>query len=253
MRYARRLLRSRRMMLPSAAEAVDYNAALNSGLLHAWPFDADYNDDKGSLDFTAYNSPSINTTVKLIGTGSLETDYTAKSAVRNTTYGTIWGNNLVRSQVIWYRPQRSPDVGQTFTLFVDLRASNVARVQIYHQSNDNLGAIFARKAGGVNGLDSGAGTVNIGSWNMVYVCHDADNDQIILNLNNGAATDSAAFDTTGIVDDVYAGQGIGMYHTGDTDWCDGYFDDTWMWNRPLTDAEINWLWNGGAGRELTIS
>lgn len=99
--------------------------------------------------------------------------------------------------------------------------------------------VFALMAIGIT--DNGIGTIATGTWYLIVVWHDAENNVIGIQTNNvtativpwsGGTTDNAA--------DVTIGRRGNNIH-------DGQIDEVGFWKRALTSTERASLYNGGSG------
>lgn len=90
-----------------------------------------------------------------------------------------------------------------------------------------------------------------GTWFFVVAWHDATNDLIYIQVNNG--TPQSAAHSTGIHDST-AAFSIGVMHNNtvaESDASlimDGLIDEVGLWSRVLTAAERTFLYNAGNGR-----
>lgn len=87
------------------------------------------------------------------------------------------------------------------------------------------------------------GAVSAATWYHIHVYHDATNDLIGINVNNGAF-DTAA--NAGGVLDATAPFRVGRYES--PAYLGGRVDELGFWKRLLTMAERTWIYNGGNGR-----
>lgn len=99
----------------------------------------------------------------------------------------------------------------------------------------------------------GAGSVAVGptlteTWNMIVAWHDPDADELYIDVNNGSISATNAH-ADGICDSnsgfKIGGRKIGSLH------CDDRYDTTAIWQRTLTDEEIDWLYAAGDGRDCS--
>lgn len=99
-----------------------------------------------------------------------------------------------------------------------------------------------------NDLDAPAGTFVMGQWNHVVLTYDADTNARKIYLNGGEAksSDISASDYIGNTD---LNIGRWIRNGGDQYWT-GRIDDLKIYNRALTESEVNGLTEGGAGPGL---
>jgi hypothetical protein len=89
------------------------------------------------------------------------------------------------------------------------------------------------------------GNVPLNTWFFVVAWHDAINNVVGIQINNGTA--NTASYSGGVTAQVY-GFNIGTSGgSGARNW-DGRLDQWGFWKRTLTVAEKTYLWNSGAGR-----
>lgn len=87
-----------------------------------------------------------------------------------------------------------------------------------------------------------------GAWHHVALSYDAEDD-ITKIFYDGQELESLRGNPRGDLKPT-DGFHIGTYRDADERWFKGLLDDTAVWDRALNDAEIAWLWNDGAGREV---
>jgi hypothetical protein len=88
------------------------------------------------------------------------------------------------------------------------------------------------------------GAMSTDTWYFVCAWHDADNDLIAIQVNDGAI-DSTAH-STGIFNGM-ANFFLGT-HAGLLGFWDGQMDEVFLYKRILSDAQRTWLYNSGVGR-----
>jgi hypothetical protein len=91
----------------------------------------------------------------------------------------------------------------------------------------------------------------LGEWTHIAVTYDGSRAEVYVN---GAPGATPHLSEVGDVDYTYTTAFyMGVYWTplsGYTDWWlpyEGLIDDVAVWNRPLTQDEVSWLYNGGVG------
>ena len=98
------------------------------------------------------------------------------------------------------------------------------------------------------------GAPNLHTWYFVVIAYDATNGVMKIRVDNGA---DDTFDWMGGTPETTAAFGIGGYVNEDPpdppmaagDF-DGRVDEVGIWKRLLTEEELAYLWNSGAGRAL---
>jgi hypothetical protein len=83
------------------------------------------------------------------------------------------------------------------------------------------------------------GSPGTGEWHYVCAWHDATNNQVGIQVNNGTANTSSY--SSGVFDSTSPLMiGLGL---------NGYLDEIAFYKRTLSSAEREWLYNAGSGRE----
>ena len=116
----------------------------------------------------------------------------------------------------------------------------------YHSGSDRFvfqvygGASFG-SPGAVLADNLGAPSIN--TWYFLVAWHDAANNTLNIQVNNG--TPNSAAHSAGVIDSAGT-----CYIGGDpfSGWTDGLIDEVGIWKRILTTEERTWLYNAGAGR-----
>ena len=92
------------------------------------------------------------------------------------------------------------------------------------------------------------GTLSTGTWYFVTVYHDATANEIGVSVNGG--TIDTASHTTGVNDDT-SEFNLGAWEDHTTNFLDGALDEVVVWNKVLSQDEIDWLYNLGSGRAFS--
>ena len=94
---------------------------------------------------------------------------------------------------------------------------------------------------------SGKSTISTGTWyhGAVTVAENTSLDQQVATVYLNGATDSIAFESTGLVDFTYSNTVIGQSNYGGTEHFDGMIDEVAIWNKVLSPAEITAIYNSG--------
>jgi YD repeat-containing protein len=90
------------------------------------------------------------------------------------------------------------------------------------------------------------GALSTGEWYFVYVYHDEHNDEIGISINDGAV--DTATHTGGVnnsTTDFNIGRRAGSSHIH---FYDGLVDEVGVWDRVLTEEELDYLYNDGDGQ-----
>jgi hypothetical protein len=96
---------------------------------------------------------------------------------------------------------------------------------------------------------NGFGATSTATWYFIVAWHDADNNEIGIEVNGVHDTQSYAtgmYDGTGAFD-------IGRYAATTNNCWDGRIDSVGMWRRVLTSSERTWLYNAGSGCEYPFT
>lgn len=224
--------------------------ALSDNLVAYWSLEADGTDATGRGNTLAVSSSRGFVAGKVGNAIDLErtnVDYLYLADNADLSMG-----DIDCTFVTWGKVESNPSVA----LFLSKWALDTPAAPYAHKEYW-LGAI----AGVVNayvsgdgsaqtGVASTAGAMSAGSWYMVAMKHDATANTIGICVNAGAWNTAAH--TTGI----YNGQstfnlGRSPGGGGSAQLWDGLLDETGIWKRALSDAEITWLYNSGAGRSYS--
>lgn len=96
----------------------------------------------------------------------------------------------------------------------------------------------------------GSSIINIGSWVFIVMTYDGSSNAsgVQFYVNNVAETMNIALDTLSLSTLISTNLYIGRRSDG-VGYVNGDIDETLIVDRVLTVPEINYLWNGGSGRE----
>lgn len=219
-----------------------------NSLLAYWRFEDNVLDAHGSNNLTASGSPTYTSDGKVdkaISFVNASTQYAyIVDSDCNLSFGdedfTIGGWFLLDNKT----------TSQALIAKYDATNNDREYELYYNQPSDRF--IFVTAGG--TGAASDATTVtanNLGSpslatWYFILGWHDAVNNEIAIQVNNGTADTNAH--TIGCNDNISR-----FYIGGDDDatpgnLLDGDADEVMVWGRLLTAAEKTWLYNSGSGR-----
>lgn len=103
---------------------------------------------------------------------------------------------------------------------------------------------FSVASAGANTSVSWGSNLSTGTWYFLYAHHDSVNNQILLQVNNGAPVTASC--SHGCKDGSAAFY-LGAFSGGGGSYYDGLMDSVSVWNRCLTSDERTTLYNSGAG------
>lgn len=86
------------------------------------------------------------------------------------------------------------------------------------------------------------GVVSTGAWMFIVAGHNGNN--VFISVNNGAKNTAG---DNGTLHDSTSNFHLGSQNGTSETW-DGRIDETCLYKRVLSSAEITWLWNSGDGR-----
>ena len=141
----------------------------------------------------------------------------------------------------WFKPT---SLTVTKTLFGKYNETGNQREWLLRITSSNF-HIRVSTDGITNIIDQSFATSvpSLNNWHFVVFRHDAINNQVVVRIN---ATDYTFALTGGILDGTSSFQ-IGTFNSG-TDSFDGDVDSLAKWNRYLSNAELDFLYNSGSGK-----
>lgn len=213
------------------------NTTLGNGLISYWKFDGNSTDELG------------------VGNG---TDTAITYSVGNGKLVQGAGFNGSSSKVVLPQLAAYKPTNFTISAWVKTTASGYQEVfESYNQSGTPAGFEFRQNGAGIelvvgNGgaftITSGVRTINNGVWNHVTGTYDGATVRLYVN----GLLDTSGANATGV---AYTGDtrvriGVNNY-TGATEtyWFNGAIDEVGFWNRALTAAEVDELYNKGVGQQ----
>ena len=225
------------------------NANFYRGLVAAYKLDETSGDRSSS--YGAANTLTDNNTVASSGTSKWGNS--ADFELDNSEYLSIAdnadfsGSNVDLTFAVWAQLETKAASGTNQIISKFLTTGNQREYNLaYSQASDRF--VFTVSATGTSTVTSvtasSLGSPSTATWYMIIVWHDAANDVIGIQVNNGTANTAAH--TTGVFD------GTAAFHLGAggtvANFYDGLMDNVFFWkNRVLSDGEKTLLYNAGAG------
>lgn len=194
----------------------------------------------------------------LVGTNTLRDSNTVPSESTTKILGNSASMTLANSEQLYVADNATLVLGNGFTLAFWTKMSVVATTTMDYcakwKNTGNLREFILERASAVmscyfsaNGTSVAATltsniTYGTSIWYFVTIRYDADKDSCYLQVNNGTVQQAAL---TGIYNSTEA---LRFGASGNGGFTTGYFDEIGLWNRPLSPAELTYLYNSGAGR-----
>lgn len=232
------------LISPVSAYAQD----LLTGLEAHYTFDADGNDSHtNTLNLSANNTPAF-VTGKIGNAVDLESSDGDNLTHVNDSHFTFTDEDF--GIIVWVNAE-SYDNGSGNTIIAKYDFSIPSREYVLHYSNvvDRYVLRVSDDGAGTNATNGPAGSYgspnsgDVGEWHMIYCGHDSGN-QIEISIDGGDK------ETTAYTHGVNGGTSVfcvGAFFNGSAGVWDGLIDNTSIYRRTLSDAEIDLHWNGGAG------
>jgi len=209
-----------------------------SGLVGWWPFSGNANDSSGNNN----NGTVMGATLTIDRFGNANSAYQFDGS---SSYITIPNSSSLQSpgyrlsMTAWVNLAGNSLVGQPFNPILS-KNNNGANAYMYRFTVDFVGLGFYASVNNWNNNTGGFGDTLINSeWYLLTAVLDSSISYFYLN---DSLIGSQAF-TTNITADNYPLE-IGRDMPGITEIFNGKIDDVGIWNRALTQQEINNLYNG---------
>lgn len=221
-------------------------SSLNTGLTSLWRMEdaagANAADAVGSNTMTQVNSPGSAT--GKIGLARTLVRASTQYFTRASNSGLQCGNNN-RTWSFWVN---LTDKSNTYEIVTKGDAATLAGSEyelFYSSGSDRFAANFYPLGGGANVMVTANtfGSPTAGVWYLVTAYHDATNDLIGISVNAGAFNTTAFTLGTNVTAAAFV---IGAVAAGVVP-MNGIIDQSALWSRVLTAAEVTALYNGGAG------
>lgn len=197
------------------------------GLVARWAFEDNLIDYTGTYNGTAVGALTY-------GTGKIgKCMVTTTSIYASTGITSAFFNANSYSLCVWVKSSSSTNSKGIFTENNDM---GFGPLTFY------AGKVYASGPAGMNQLGSTASYTN-GAWHFIVTTWDRPAKKLTLNINNGAEAKTVTLTNaynSGSAAHVWGRYGASGAHAAS-------FDNSHIYNRVITDAEIAGLWNGGAG------
>jgi len=231
---------------PFGPSSVAYSDATGELLVPAYPLGAIAayhlnNDGSGNVslvDSTGNGNDLTNNNGVTLGTGILDGDAVFNPSNLNSltaTISTISAGNAF-SFSLWYK-QISTDSDGSFPMVIDFSGRNVCLVANYG-NEDTAGYVAGSLTD--NWFLSDLVDFRDGLWHHCIFVFDGSNSSFYFD-GNLLGTISIQ-DGTVEINNISLGRGLGPTST-----CNGEIDETVIWPRALSSAEVVQLYNGGSG------
>lgn len=219
--------------------------AITDGLVRVYHFNGNFKDSWGGKDFTSYGAV-INSTAQKLGSGAVEFDG-VDDYLQASDAGLVFGSGA-RTINAWVYRHGSGH----FTVFT-YGSLDVYGNQCDFDVNWGGNAGWLAIAWHGHGWGVGSNVVPLNTWTMITMripsgATTTDQGELFLNaVKQTSTTLGGSVQTLNTIQsgNCYIGRTIAA-----TSYGDGLVDEVAFWNRALTDAEISYLYNGGAGREI---
>lgn len=217
--------------LPSAYSSPEENMTV--GLCGWWTLDSGSWVDSSGHGLTLTEEGTVDVAPGLIGNAS---DYDGGA----TDSLVLTDNRLVNTSVefttgCWFNPDSIGRNSGIISKFQDPPGWNI------YAGTDNAYHWYSNSGGGNTATTS---TVKVGIWSLVIGRHYGSTCTLHFN-NTLEGTDSSCTFTSTMFD-------FEIGNRADTALpADGQLDECFFYNRSLTQGEIDWLYNGGAGRTFS--
>ena len=224
----------------------------SNGLVAWYPFNGNSNDESGnSKHGTVLNGPQLTTDRNGNAQSAYDFDWDGI-----TGYGSDWKRIDLDHDF---------NLGSTFTFNVWINpetyywTGNNSKSSVIIANNADCNSNnFRINLDGENGLITSSGTSGFGfqgevsnqadlnQWQMISVISDGSNAKIYRNGNEIASSSSASYQIMGCL-------AIGLHRQSNGHWYyfDGKIDDVGIWNRALTETEVQGLLTGGIDASTT--
>jgi len=196
----------------------------------------------------------------LIGTNTLRDSNTVPSESTIKKLGNSAETTTANSEQLYVLDNTSIVLGTGFTLtaWVNMitisplmdymakwRNSTNQREFILERNGTSMACYFSTDGINVATILTSDITYTINTWYFVTIRYDAAKDSCYLQVNNGTVQQAA-------LSSIYnSTEALRFGASGNTGFAQAYFDEIGLWNRPLTPAELSYLYNSGAGRTYT--
>lgn len=219
---------------------------LNDGLIGYWAFDGTPNDNTSNGNNFVVNG-NANLKQGILGQAYYydgNDDYLNFADINNYfDFDTnANNNNTVKTIVFWINSSALTD-----DILISKWSSDTAvkRWGIYSNTNCEAGYNICDGWGTAGTIWKGIGSLIANKWYMITVRQTSNNAKINLSVNSSNMREVSGSYTA--KSNNFGNLRIGCEGVGCTSDFQGYIDELGIWNRTLTDIEINQLYNNGIG------
>jgi hypothetical protein len=225
-------------------ERFNFPANINGGLAAYYDFEdttGNLLDNVGSNDLTETGGTIASATGLVSNGRDFELGDTEWFEAADAAWNSITGNLTVN---VWANPESLASDGAVVAKYAFSAGGRAWRIY-YHQLTNRWRVDASSDGSAGTTLEATTyGAVSTSTWVMLTFRHRNGNN-IGITVNAGTE-DTTAF--TGGIFDATTTFIVGSDNTGIGEWFDGLIDELGIWNRVLSDAEVEWLYNSGSGR-----
>jgi hypothetical protein len=212
--------------------------ALTDNLISYWKFDeasGNRADSHGSNTLTDVNT--VGSATGILNNGA---DFEASSSERLTRSAQTWGIANAWTWAFWYKPESFTGNPRIIFMGPDGGANNIVigvttGGKLFVNLFNSAGAAFKEYSNSTT-------TMSINNWYHVAVTWDG--TDLLGYINNSAQTFTKGLDNAGSMTDSSRQLTIGATAAG-TAPTDGVLDETPLYSRAITSAEVSVLFGGG--------
>lgn len=228
------------VMLPDATAAASGNDLLN-GLIAHWRFDeasGDRVDAHSTNDLPQFNTITNTSSAIITNAADLVKANSEYLFIDASGHDWAFSTNQAFTVSFWIYW----DDTTSFTSPVDYGTSTATLNFRWRVNSSQFQLMVKDSTGSQQTLDGPSG-ISTATWYYVVLWHDPDEDEIGMRVDS---TDYSQAHTDGT--DGHSGtQGIRFGYLQNTAYFDGRFDSASFWDRVLTSAERDLIYNAGSG------
>jgi len=237
---------------------LSFNATLRQGLQAYLPLNEDATSgDVSAVDWTGLgpNFTSNNTVASTTGRfGNGRTFVRANTEWLSAAYSPQWAfGNAAYTLTVWVRYASWP-TGNDFLISQDNLNSNISSLSVFAgvAGGRSLGVVGFSGNSFFTGNVGSSATIALNAWHFFAVRHELNSPIITLRLHtaSGGRFSGGIVSTTGSWNGSVLDINIGRRNNA-TNYAGGDIDEIAKWGRVLSDAELDAIWNSGAGIDLT--
>ncbi len=221
------------------------SSTLSSGLISYWAFD----ESSGTAADSTGNGKTltnVNTTPFVAAKINNGADFEFNNSQNFTRTNGTYYDGTSGTVNCWIKPETidvTPGNITLFSLMTNVGAGGW-EFELKPHNSDRLGGWF----GAGNNAVEGATTLSPGTMYMATFTWNTSRKEIFLNATSDGANETDETMTAGATNLT-----VGRYTNTDTLHYDGIMDECGIWNRVLTQGEINGLYASGSGLEYSSS